>query len=100
MSSPRPLRIVASAVAWEIIPSWAILRSTSLRRRLVQRQLAHPPVEVHPRRRAHADRRLPAHGAVGHGVEVLGEHPVLVVDLLELLGQARLADLALEALEP
>ena len=70
-------------------------------RGLAQRQPRGRLVEEDARRGLDADRRLPAHGAVGHRVDVLVDDPQLAgaarVAVLELLGQLGLADLALVA---
>ena len=75
------------------------LRHAGEHRRLAQRQVLHALVEVQPRGRADADRRLAADRAVRDRVEVLGQHPVLGVRLLQLARQLGLADLALVAVD-
>ncbi len=77
------------------------LRQTGQQRRLAQRQPRGRLVEEDARRGLDADRRLAAHGAVGHRVDVLVDDPQLAgaagMAVLELLGQLGLADLALVA---
>jgi hypothetical protein len=75
------------------------LRQPGQQRRLVQLQLLGGLVEEHARGRLHAERLLPADRAVGHVVEVAVEDPLLGVEVLELLGELGLADLALVALD-
>ena len=78
------------------------LRQAREQRGLRQRQLGGGLVEVRPRGGLHADGGLAAVGPVGHGVEVARQDPRLAgaagVDVLELLGELRLAHLALEGL--
>ena len=52
--------------------------------------------EEHLRRPLDAERALAADGPVRHVVHVLPQHPLLAVDLLELGGELRLADLPLD----
>ncbi len=73
------------------------LRQAGEQRRLVQVEVLRALVEVDPGGRLGADRGLAADRAVRDGVEVLLEDPLLRVLVLELLGELRLADLALVA---
>ena len=71
------------------------LREPGEQRGLLQRQVLDVLGEVDPGGGLDADRGLPADGAVRDRVEVLLEDPLLRVLVLELLGELRLADLAL-----
>src|SRR5215212_4847955 len=71
------------------------LRETGEEGGLLEREVLDLLREVDPGGGLDADRRLPADGAVRDRVEVLLEDPLLRVLVLQLLGQLRLADLAL-----
>ena len=87
--------------AERVVLAWR-LGQAGQQRGLGERQARGALVEVRARRRRDADRLLAAVRPVGHGVEVLGEDPLLAllagVDVLELLGELGLAHLALERL--
>jgi len=72
------------------------LRQAGQQRHLGQVELLDGLIEEHLRSRAHADRRLAPHGAVGNIAQVVVEDPVLAVALAQLLGQLGLNDLVLE----
>src|SRR3954471_12436363 len=76
------------------------LRQAREQRRVAQLEVGGGLVEEDPRARLDADRGLPADRPERDAVEVLREDPQLArvpgVEVLEVLGQLRLADLALE----